>query len=200
MSKYLRVTHTYLVPMPDDLPDNDPQMETAMSRGISMMEDHMKKLYADPRRCVDLLSTWELIGEEERQALEKKRGLGIERADVNATQGKVPKRIHVRGPLPPNPSEFDRITALGAIEGDFDRGVSFAQDIMGQREAKVPHPWDQGLFIFPEGHPLRAIEEATREKYERVKEESPNFALGLRDGFDKHKELESGGEDEVSST
>jgi hypothetical protein len=31
--------------------------------------------------------------------------------------------------------------------------------------AKVTHPWEQGLWIFPEGHVLRPLEEQARARY-----------------------------------
>jgi hypothetical protein len=36
-----------------------------------------------------------------------------------------------------------------------------------------PHPWSEGLFIFPPDHPYRKIEEKYRAKYLREKESQP---------------------------
>lgn len=45
-----------------------------------------------------------------------------------------------------------------------DQGISFSRDVFGQ-EPKPCHPWDEGLWIFPPEHPLRAAEAAFRAEY-----------------------------------
>lgn len=171
MSKYVRVTHTYLVPMPDDMPDNDPVMETTINRGVSMMEEHILKLYENPGRCVDLHSEWKLVPSREKRQVQARQGLDFE------------KKPHLEL-LPPQ-----RLTDKEIIEADLDQGVSFFdQEQMGN----VPHPWDQGLWIFPEDHPARAVEEVARAEYEK-KPKYSSFARGLKESFtEASKELESG--------
>lgn len=176
MSKYLRVTHTYFVPMPDDLPDNDPVMENTVNRGVSIMEEHMLSLYDDRSRCVDLHSTWSIVTQTQADEIDRKKGaapLDFE----NISPMEKPRAKPKRGSLPQNPSELDRITSLGMIEGDFDKPISFAGDVMGQKP-EAPHPWDQGLWIFPEGHPLRKVEERAKAGDEEALEAFEEFRKG----------------------
>lgn len=177
MSKYLRVTHTYFVPMPDDLPDNDPVMENTVSRGISMMEDHMLKLYDDPSRCVDLHTTWSIVTKTQADEIDRKSGTPAPSYE-NIPPMEKPHPRPTRGPLPPNPDELDRLLALDAIEFDLDKPISFAGDVMGHNKAEAPHPWDQGLWIFPEGHPLRKVEERAKAGDEEALEAFEEFRKG----------------------
>lgn len=56
----------------------------------------------------------------------------------------------------------DRDLAKSVIERDLDQGASFVRDIMGVPEPPPPHPWKQGLWIFPDTHPLAAYERAAK--------------------------------------
>jgi hypothetical protein len=46
-----------------------------------------------------------------------------------------------------------------------------------------PHPWDQGLWIFPEDHPLASAERAARHRYDDTRLTNPEFAKGLKQGI-----------------
>jgi hypothetical protein len=45
---------------------------------------------------------------------------------------------------------------------DTEERVSFVDT---RFEDNVQHPWDQGLYVFPEGHPARLVEEKYRSHY-----------------------------------
>lgn len=66
--------------------------------------------------------------------------------------------------------------------------VGFAEDVMGASPSP-PHPWDEGLSLFPEDHPLRAFEDLVRDRND------PNERRIFQETA-KRLELESGDEGE----
>jgi hypothetical protein len=66
-------------------------------------------------------------------------------------------RVHIQ-PMPPeyNRMMSDSDEAKERIESDTDRGFSLGDCLMGG--ATVRHPHDDGMWIFPEDHPLSAVE------------------------------------------
>ena len=66
-----------------------------------------------------------------------------------------------RAPIELERKLIDRDEAKRAIEADTDRGISFVDDVMSG-PPRVVHPWEQGVWIFPDDHPLRAYEQAAR--------------------------------------
>jgi len=58
------------------------------------------------------------------------------------------------------------------------------------QEAKVTHPWDQGLWIFPPDHPLHETEAKYRQAY--TESDDPAVTRGLKLGM---KEIEAGYEE-----
>lgn len=69
--------------------------------------------------------------------------------------------------LQPMPGEFSRrITASdeakAQIEADADQGVTLLD---GLSSSKVRHPYEDGVWIFPEGHPLAGAERAAAQAH-----------------------------------
>lgn len=58
--------------------------------------------------------------------------------------------------------QLDREEAKQQIENDTDQGISFLDTMAGS--PKVRHPWDDGMWIFPEDHPLSAMEREAHRK------------------------------------
>jgi hypothetical protein len=51
---------------------------------------------------------------------------------------------------------LDRESAKAAIESDTDQGMTLIDTLAGP--AEIIHPYEQGAWIFPDGHPLAAYE------------------------------------------
>lgn len=137
--RYVEVTHTYVVPIPED-EAGDPAIDSVVNSGVSMMEAHIQGMFNQPR---EIRSDWKLMPREYQEG-------------EHRTQGKVPE---IRGTIATD--DMAAIEARYAIENDLDQGINFSRDVMGQ-SPKATHPWDQGLSIFPEDHPYRPIEDHFR--------------------------------------
>jgi hypothetical protein len=81
--------------------------------------------------------------------------------DVSVSHGRVPKRYDQDPNMTQEEKDRDSALSKQVIEADADAGISFVGDVVGER-FHVPHPWEQGLSIFPEDHPLRAFEDKLR--------------------------------------
>lgn len=150
--RHVEITHTYVLPIPED---DVEVLDPIVNSGVSMMEVFMRE---KARNMQDLHSDWKIMPKEYSAAF-----AGPEEERI---QGRVPPKYADRG-LSPEEQERDRVLSKEIIEADADHGMSFAGDVMGQSSARALHPWEQGLSIFPEGHPLRAFEDRLREDNEQ---------------------------------
>ena len=92
--------------------------------------------------------------------------------DLNSAADEVVGRLYgefgeegardIRVHLQPMPPEYDRMmsesdNAKRAIEADADHGINLTSDVLGA-PGTVRHPYADGVWIFPEGHPLANAE------------------------------------------
>lgn len=137
MSKYIEVTHKYVLEVPPGTSDND------IRQGIGIMEHFMRDR---SKRMIELKSSFQVMPREYAATL-----------------------------VPQDPGQVN-------LE---DRAFPDA--------GGVTHPWDQGLFIFPEDHPLASIERRLKEQYDE-----PGHRYGSKEVIKQSTlELEAGDDDEI---
>lgn len=149
--RYARITHTYLLPVPDDQLEG---IDSVLNAGVSHMERMMLGTAGAIR---ELRSEFELVGEDELSVTLE----GDPDADITFSRGRVPRRYADDRGMSEEEIQRDSIISKQIIEADADAGFSFTRDVMGQRPGAM-HPWDQGLWIFPEDHPLHQFEARLR--------------------------------------
>jgi hypothetical protein len=125
--RYIQVTHTYVLPVPDD--DCDPaELDPVMNAGVSIMERHIKKHGA---AVLELSSDWTIMPKEYQPP-------SGNQSDVSLTPA-ISKQ------------DLIKYTESGTREpGE----VSLTGDVFGQKPNSPPHPWEQGLRVLPQGHPF----------------------------------------------
>lgn len=149
--RYARITHTYLLPVPADQLDG---IDSVLNAGVS----HMERMMMGTAHAIrELRSEFELVGEDEASITIE----GDPDADITFSRGRVPRRYVADPGMTDAERESDSILSKKIIEADADAGITFVSDVMGQRPGAM-HPWDQGLSIFPEDHPLRQFEDRLR--------------------------------------
>jgi hypothetical protein len=127
--RYAQVTMIYVLPVPEDQVDE--AFDAVMSAGVSRLED---QILGTARNINSIKSDWQLMPKE----------FMPDAGEATITRGRVVKR-------------WESEDAKRIIEADADRGISFTRDVMGQG-GRVRHPHDQGLYIFPDDHPLGGLE------------------------------------------
>jgi hypothetical protein len=138
--RYIKVTHSYVIPVPED--EEPGELDAICNAGVSMMENKMQGF---GKAMIDLKSDWQLMPKEFHPQ---------EEAEISFTQGKALSRSELMEIMQ---GRFDQMMDSGQ--------VSFTQDLM-QQKMKVPHPWDQGLRIFPPDDDMGAAEtEALRQEH-----------------------------------
>lgn len=165
--RHVQITHIYVLPVPEE---DVEAIDSIVNAGVSIMERMMQDTAQNIR---ELRSDWQLMPKEYTRTVEVE---GAE--DVSFSRGRVPAKYE--GELDETERERDRRLSKEAIENDTDHGISFAGDVMGQGKAQAMHPWDQGLWVFPEDHPLHEVEvELKRKKdtqtLERLQAASPKL-------------------------
>lgn len=83
------------------------------------------------------------------------------------------------------PAVIERLTPTLSHQVDAEDRVTFVEDM------PVAHPWDLGLWIFPEDHPYRAAEAPYRQRY-LTGTEPPEVERELKEAV---AELEAGVDD-----
>lgn len=153
MSRHIKVTHTYLLAVPDDAPEDDPTFDTTIMRGISIMEDFMR---ARSSKASNFQSSWAWLPRKRSRQLAQQ---SFEKQAIANT---------------PEPVKFER------VDDEEAHRVSF----FGSEDSGITHPWDQGLWIFPEDHRLHEVEAAARANYERINNlGQKQYAAGMKQGF-----------------
>lgn len=121
MSKFIQITHTYVIEFPDEAED------AVINTGVSMMEGWIE---GKSPRARDIKSSWLTMPKEYSRS--------------------VPAHIEE--------------TRVGHMILDPDGPGQLHPVIMGGG-GSIMHPWDQGLFIFPDSHPYHDIEKHYRSQY-----------------------------------
>jgi len=98
-----------------------------------------------------------------------------------------PTKSWPEGPIEPRHAPLIPEAGAGLVKnlvnsesghGDKPSEGSFTAGIVP--EAQVVHPWDQGAWIFPEDHPLHAVEMAAKlGSQSEIKRELANVAISL---------------------
>jgi hypothetical protein len=135
--RYIKVTHSYVVPIPAQ--DED-VIEPLAREGMSIMEGFMLARAANIR---EINSDWQLLPREYRPPQP------VQSDELTYEPGSVPEKVFTD-----TPRNRDSELAKQMIEIDADQGISFVGDVMNQHAGPPPHPWDQGIRITPRGHEL----------------------------------------------
>lgn len=151
--RHVQITHIYVLPIPDE--EDVAVLDPIINSGVSMMEEFMK---ARAVQIQDLHSDWQMMPKEYSAAY-----AGPEEERI---PGRVPKRYDQDPNMTQAEKDLDSRNSKFLIENDLDAGISFTGDVLGQRGARALHPWEQGLSIFPEDHPLRPFEDRLRQENE----------------------------------
>lgn len=156
--RYVEVTHTYVLPIDSD---DVSVIDAIAPQGVSMMEDFMRQR---AQRIQNLHSDYKIMPVEYQPTDDVVQGNGDRDMDDSALElieeGLITaEQIEQIKQLPARQADIDE--AKHAIENDTDAGISFTENVMGQ-SPRIPHPWDTGHWIFPEGHPFRSYEEAAK--------------------------------------
>lgn len=135
--RYLQVTHRYEIPL--DVDPSDPDTESIVNSGISMMEAHMKGFspYMEGIR-----SDWQWMPREYRPD-----------SYVDAKPRSAGATDEWEGPL---------------------EGIQ-PQLNPGYPSDAPSHPWDQGLWLFPEDHPLANLERQAKRAYDEAEDEGDDI-------------------------
>lgn len=164
--RYVEVTTKYVVPTDDEL-FRDPSFDIVVNTGVSMVEATVQRNHP---QIIEVSSSWARMPSEY-----KPRSAGASEV------GRVHDSIIYEGDPP---AWLDDMHAAGVPPHLRDYPAD-----------APPHPWEQGAFIFPEGHPLAGLERKAKGIYDdpQTSEEEKNTIKSYTRALDTpQKELIDG--------
>lgn len=136
--RFIRITHIYDLPVPED---DFETIDASATQGIALMNRFMHQRAANIVPG-SMQANWQMLPKE----YQPPSGGAVE----------VLPRVHDGRVFEATESEATKF----AIEHDLDHGVS----LLPNSGPLPPHPWEQGLWIFPDDHPLSKLERLAKER------------------------------------
>lgn len=159
MPRHVQITHVCVMEVPDDFYEADDK-DAVLTRGIQIMEEFIQ---GRAPRIVEVTSSWAEMPKQYSSARAAREGPSFEQIPVVTDPDMPPGEVSLRA----GNVELGRVVNVGS--GREEGQISFVGDVVPA--PGVTHPWEQGLWIFPEDHPYHEYEIMYRRKWQEQKDQ-----------------------------